>query len=127
MDAPNTIREPMLLELIRASAAIGAIVTGQEKGFSLVVKIGSNGEKVLATSRGDVRLFASLDTAGQYIKNMGLPRFEVDMNRYEKGRLRKPRPDRAEALRRTRTKVRQQPLFEGTEGVTVKWKQRMIY
>jgi hypothetical protein len=116
MEAAGTIKEPLLRELIQALAPIGATVTGQEKGFAVVVKIANNGEKLLATTRGDVRLFASLDTAGQFIKNVGLPKFEVDMNGYEKGRLRKARPDRAEALRNTRTKIRQQRLFEGSEG-----------
>src|SRR5581483_6219719 len=108
MELGATIKEPMLRELIQTSLAIGATVTGQEKGFSVVVKIGNNGTKLLATSRGEVRLFASLDTAGQFIKNVGLSKFEVDMNGYEKGRLRKPRPDRAEAMRLTKTKIRQQ-------------------
>jgi len=115
MEAVSTIKEPILRELVQASTPLRAMVTGQEKGFAVLVKIGTNSEKLLTTSRGDVRLFASLDTAGQFFKNVGLPQFEVDMNGYEKGRLRKPRPDRAEALRRTRTKARQQPLFEASE------------
>jgi len=116
MEVAGIIKEPLLRELVQALTPVGATVTGQEKGFAVVVKIGNNSKKLLATTRGDIRLFASLDTAGQFIKNVGLSKFEVDMNGYEKGRLRKARPDRAEALRRTRTKVRQQPLFEGAAG-----------
>jgi hypothetical protein len=116
MEAATTIKGPLLRELVQASVIVGATVTGREKGFAVVVKIGNNGEKVLATARGDVRVFASLHTAGEFVRNVGLAKFEVDMNGYEKGRLRKARPDRAEALRGTRTKVRQQPLFERTEG-----------
>jgi|SRR5579864_1422233 len=112
METAATIKEPVLRELAEASALAGATVAGHENGFAIVVKIGVTGEKVLANSRGKVRLFATLDTAGAFVRDIGLPRFEVDMNGYEKGRLRKPRPDRAEALRgRTRTRLQQQALF----------------
>lgn len=67
-------------------------------------------DRTLLTSRDKIRLFASLDTAAAYLRNVGLERFEVDTSKYVPGRLRKPRPDRAEALRRTRTSMRQQPL-----------------
>ncbi len=107
----DTIKEPVLRELMEASALVGATVTGQEKGFAVVFKIGKNGEKVLATTRGGTRLFASLDTAGAFVRDLGLPRFDVDMTGHEPGRLRKARPDRAEALRGTRTKLHQEQLF----------------
>ena len=110
MEQTTTIREPVLRELVQASAIVGATVTGRERGFSVIVRIGNNGEKALATTRGGIRVFASLDTAGAFIRDVGLPRFDVDMSGHEPGRLRKPRPDRAEALRRTRTKMQQQPL-----------------
>jgi len=67
-------------------------------------------EKTLVTSRGQVRLFASLGTAGLFIRDLGISRFEVDMSQYQPGRLRSARPDRAVALRLTRTKMQQQPL-----------------
>lgn len=112
MDASSTIKEPVLRELIQASAIIGATVRGQDRGFAICVRFG-NGERTLATSRGAVRLFASLDTAGSFVRGMGLPRFDVDLSRHEPGRLRKARPDRAEALRRTRTRMQQQGLEFG--------------
>ena len=115
MDNAVTIKGSLLRELVQAAVIVGATIIGQEKGFAVVVKIGNNGEKMLATSRGDVRLFATLDTAGQFVRGVGLSKFEVDMNKYEKGRLRKARPDRAVALRATRTKARQEPLFESTK------------
>jgi hypothetical protein len=109
MEPTTTIKEPVLRELIQASAVTRATVTGQEKGFSLIVHYGS-GERTLATTRGAVRLFASLDTAGAFVRDVGLPRFDVDMSGHEPGRLRKARPDRAEALRHTRTKMQQQAI-----------------
>lgn len=75
-----------------------------------MVRMGNNAEKTLATTRGTIRVFASLDTVGAFIRDVGLPRFDVDMSRHEPGRLRKARPDRAEALRHTRTKMQQQNI-----------------
>ncbi|OTP75404.1 hypothetical protein PAMC26577_13345 [Caballeronia sordidicola] len=68
-------------------------------------------ERTLATVRGNIRLFATLDTAGAFVRGLGIPRFEVDLTDYEPARLRKPRPDRAEALKRTRTKMQQTNLI----------------
>ncbi len=99
----------MLRELIEASESITATVTGQDCGFAIVIHVGTS-DKLLATSRGAVRLFASLDTACAFVKDVGLERFEVDMSGYQPGRLRSARPDRAEALRLSRTKMQQQDL-----------------
>lgn len=109
MEALLSIKEPVLRELIQASEAVSATVSGRERGFALLIHLGSS-EKVLATSRGVVRLFASLDTACSFVKDLGLERFEVDMSGYQPGRLRSARPDRAEALRLSRTKMQQQDL-----------------
>ena len=65
---------------------------------------------MLATSRGAIRLFASLDTASIFVKELGIERFEVDMTDHQPGRLRSARPDRAEAMRLSRTKMQQQDL-----------------
>jgi hypothetical protein len=105
-----SIREPVLRELIEASeGSISATVAGRDRGFALVVHLGSS-DKILATSRGAVRLFASLDTASSFVKELGIERFEVDMTDHQPGRLRSARPDRAEALRLSRTKMQQQDL-----------------
>ena len=109
MELHLSIREPVLRELVVASLVTKATITGQEKGFSVIVRLG-DAEKPLATSRGTIRLFASLDTAAAFLRDVGIARFEVDMTRHQPGRLRKPRPDRAEALRHTRTRIQQQPL-----------------
>ena len=106
----STISEPVVRELIQASSLLKARVIGQARGFAVVFKIGTGTEKILARQRGGARMFASLDTAGAFIRDLGLPGFEVDMTGHEPGRLRKPRPDRAEALRGTRTKMSQQDL-----------------
>jgi hypothetical protein len=77
----------------------------------IIVRLGNRNKTLtLITSRGKVRLFASLDTAAALMKDIGLSRFQVDMAGHQPGRLRSPRPDRAEALRLTRTRMQQQPL-----------------
>lgn len=105
-----TIKEPALRELVAASAVRSAMIVGQHGGFVVTVSYGSN-ERTLATTRGGIRIFVTLDTAGAFVRALGLPRFEVDLSQYEPARLRKPRPDRAEALKRTRTKMQQSKLI----------------
>ena len=106
---PQLIREPVLRELIEVAEGVSATISGRERGFALVVHIGSS-DKLLATSRGPIRLFASLDTASAFVRDLGLTRFEVDMSGHQPGRLRSARPDRAEAMRLSRTKMQQQDL-----------------
>lgn len=111
MEQPTaTIKEPVLRELVQASEAVSAQIVGNGSGFAVVVKLGSAAEKTLVTSHGQVRLFASLDTVGSFLRDVGISRFEVDMARYEPGRLRGARPDRAAALRLTRTRMQQQNI-----------------
>jgi hypothetical protein len=110
VDSLPSIREPVLRALIEASRdSVSATVSGRDRGFALVLHIG-NSDKTLATSKGAVRLFASLDTASAFVKDLGIERFQVDMTDHQPGRLRSARPDRAEAMRLSRTKMQQQHL-----------------
>lgn len=104
-----TIKAHLVRELVQATGQVRATAIGAQGGFALHFQFGS-ADKTLVNSRGDIRLFASLNTAGVFIRNVGISRFDVDMTRHEPGRLRGPRPDRAEALRQTRTRLRQQAL-----------------
>ena len=67
--------------------------------------------RVLGTSRGPVRRFGSIDTVGLFLRDLALHRFSVDLADYQPGRVRGPRPDRAEALRKTRTSPKQAQLL----------------
>lgn len=109
MSEQQTIREPILRQLIEIGSVTQAIVVGQEHGFAVQFQAGRS-EKVLTTAKGGVRLFASLDTVSSFVRDLGIERFEVDMTKHKPGRLRPPRPDRAAALRHARTKMRQQSL-----------------
>jgi hypothetical protein len=104
-----TIKEQLVRELIQATGQVRAIAVGAQGGFAVHFQFGSS-DKTLVNSRGNVRFFASLDTAGLFVQSVGISHFEVDMTRHQPGRLRKARPDRAEALRQTRTRLRQQAL-----------------
>jgi hypothetical protein len=103
------IKEPVLREVLLAAPDVSARIVGKENSFSVIVHLGS-GDKTVVTTRGTIRLFASLDTASAFLGDLGVVRFHVDISHYRRGRLRGPRPDRAEALRQTRTRMQQQPL-----------------
>jgi hypothetical protein len=106
---PDMIKEATLRELVRAKSINSACLVGQFGGYVVKVRYGAS-ERLLATTRSEVRLF-TLENAGKFLRTIGLPRFEVDATTYEPGLLRKARPDRAEALRNTRTVMRQASLI----------------
>lgn len=106
----QTLKETTLKELIGANSIESVCVVGQKGGFAVTVRCGQN-ERTLAGTRGEVRRFASLDTATALLRKLGIPKFQVDVVTYEPGRIRGARPDRAEALRRTRTIPKQQALL----------------
>lgn len=106
----QSIKETTLRELVEANSVNSACVVGQRGGYAVTVRYGLT-ERILSTTRGDVRLFASLDTVSDFLRKLGLNKYEVDATGYEPGRLRAARPDRAEALRKTRTKLKQGKLL----------------
>jgi hypothetical protein len=102
------MNEQTLRTLVTADSVRSPAVIGMGGGYAISVRYGST-ESLLKSSRGETRLF-TLDAASKFLRRIGLPRFVVDASNYEPGRIRKPRPDRAEALRRTRTNPRQAML-----------------
>ena len=104
------LREATFREFIDIGAVSRVRLIGTRGGFTLTVSCGGI-DRVLGNSRGSLRQFASLNTAVDFLRRVGLAKFEVDAEEYERARTRKPRPDRAEALRHTRTRPRQQPLI----------------
>ena len=101
-NSQNTINEPMLRDLVDTNSIGSACVIGQLGGYSIVVRLGQV-ERTLTTRRGGIRLF-KLDNASKFLCELGNAKFEVDATTFQPGRLRKPRPDRAAALRGTCTK-----------------------
>ena len=106
----ETIKERTLRELVEANSVRSACLVGQHGGFAVTVRYGIV-EKTLSNARGETRVFASLNTATEFLRRMGIVKFEVDATDYEPGRLRKPRPDRAQALKNTRTRPTQGKLI----------------
>lgn len=107
--AEETIREVMLRELVQAGA-VTATATGQRGGFAIAICFGTT-RKLLSSARGDIRVFPNLTTLASFLRKLGISRFEVDSSSYEPCRVRRARPDRAEALRRTRTALKQASFF----------------
>jgi len=110
MEKQPSVPETVLRELAEAGSIGPVCIKGHPSGFSITVQIG-DAEKVLASARNDIRLFASLNTAVGFLQKLGVSKFAVDATDYVPGRLRNPRPDRAEALRKTRTRPAQETLF----------------
>lgn len=104
------IKEASLKELVAANSINGAVVIGQYRGFGISIRCGDN-YKTLMTARGIARLFGSLDSAMAFLRRLGISRFEVDSTEYERALLRSPRPDRAKALKQTKTKLTQSKLW----------------
>ncbi|MGI0013706.1 MAG: hypothetical protein ACREBU_09735 [Nitrososphaera sp.] len=106
----SAITETALRHVVDAAAVHSVLVRGTQGGFTVEINPDSAAPKYLVTVRGEIRRFASIDTAGAVLRELGLPEFRVDMEGHQPGRLRAPRPDRALALRKTRTQPQQQKL-----------------
>lgn len=108
----ETIKETTLRVLVEANSVQSALIIGQRGGFAVAVRCGAI-DRFLVSSRSGVRLFPNLTNLAVFLRRLGISRFEVDTMNYEPGRVRPPRPDRAEALKGTRTRLKQAHLFEG--------------
>jgi hypothetical protein len=110
MTPADSVQERTLRELVALHADVRIRLVGMKGGFRVEIESAGLG-KVLSNTRGRVRQFASLNTATDLLRELGVLRFEVDASNYEPGRIRSARPDRAEALKRTRTRPKQQELI----------------
>jgi hypothetical protein len=115
MEAADSILEASLRELSAAGAVREFCVFGLRGGGLGVAAVcgmtGPGNRRVLAASRGGIRRFASLDTAAGFLRDINVQSFQVDVTDYQPGRVRASRPDRSEALKRTRTAPRQASLL----------------
>jgi hypothetical protein len=115
LEAADSILEASLRELSGAGAVREFRVFGlRSGGLGIAAVCGLTGPgnlRVLAASRGGTRRFASLDTAAGFLRDMDVQDFHVDVTHYQPGRVRASRPDRSEALKRTRTAPRQANLL----------------
>ncbi|MFC5474153.1 hypothetical protein [Paraherbaspirillum soli] len=87
----ETIDHTTLSRLAEAGAVRSAHVVGQAGGWGILVKYGMT-ERALAAQRShQVRIFRKLETLVNYLKGMGIVRFDVDAVNYD--------PDSPEAAR----------------------------
>lgn len=78
----DTIDCTTLEHLVEAGAVKGASIVGQPGGWGVVVHYGLT-ERVLAARRGAVRKFKKFETLVDYLKSIGLAKYQVDATNYE--------------------------------------------
>ena len=109
---------PMTLDQLRTATAAGGLeeVVLKAKGGAFFVHIATaaGGDGLLVTTRSrSPRGFANLAKAMVLLRGMGIVSFTVDTADWTPGQpeRRKARPDRAEAMRRTREAVEHDAWF----------------
>ena len=96
----ETIDHTTLTKLAEAGVVHSAHVVGQVGGWGILVKYGKT-ERALAAQRShQVRIFRKLETLVDYLKGVGIPRFDVDAVNYDSNNVSThKRPDRAAAMK----------------------------
>lgn len=96
--APALLQEAPLRELIAAKVITGITAMGGKGGFVLEIRF-SEGAGVLASAKGEARVFASLLTVATLLQRLGHPKFEVDATNFARGRVRAAQPERSAAMK----------------------------
>ncbi len=78
----DTIDRSTLEHLVEAGAVKGASIVGQPGGWGVVFHYGLT-ERVLAARRGAIRNFKRFETLVDYLKSIGLAKYQVDATAYE--------------------------------------------
>ena len=86
------IKLESLRELVAAGSVKSATILGQKGGYAVVASDGMQ-QRLLGTKYGEIRMFASTDSAVKVLRDIGLSLFNLDVTHYEAGRLRAARPD----------------------------------
>lgn len=97
----DTIDHTMLTKLAEAGVVRSAHVVGQPGGWGILVQYGMTERALVAQRSHQVRIFRKLETLVEYLKGVGIPRFDVDAVNYDsEGGDTYKRPDRAEAMKK---------------------------
>lgn len=115
MSTSETIDHHTLTRLVEAGAVRGATVIGQPGGWGVVVQYGMN-ERAIAAKRGPVRVWRRFETLVNYLKDLGLDRYQVDAVNYTPEALKaqaQRRPDAAERMRRAHEAAAYDEWFRG--------------
>lgn len=96
----NTIDQPTLERLVEAGAVRGASIIGHPGGWGVVIQYGMT-ERALAARRGAVRNFARFETLVNYLKKIGIAKYQVDATQYDPVTIKEERfrEDAAERMR----------------------------
>lgn len=96
----ETIDHTTLSRLAEAGTVHSAHIIWQSGGWGITIKYGMT-EWALAAQRSHrVRIFRKLETLVNYLKSIGIVRFDVDAENYDAISLKThSRPDRAEAMK----------------------------
>lgn len=109
----ETIDHNTLARLVEAGAVRAAHVIGQVGGWGVLIKYGMLERPLSATRSGKVRIFKKLETVMNYLKGLGISRFDVDAANYDASTLKTyTRPDRAEAMKRAHEAVAYDDWFK---------------
>lgn len=77
----DKVNPDLFKSMVDAGTVRGVSVVAVGKGFNVVIRYGKN-ERPLATFRGNVRTFKSIQTVLNYLHSIGIGRFEVDVANY---------------------------------------------
>lgn len=97
----ETIDHTTLSRLAEAGAVNSAHIVGQNGGWGILVKYGMT-ERALAAQRSrQVRIFRKFESLVNYLKGVGIDRFDVDAVNYDPVSIKttRNRPDRSEAMK----------------------------
>jgi len=96
----ETIDHATLTKLAQAGVVRSAHVVGQKGGWGILVKYGMTEHALAAQRSHQVRVFRKLETLVEYLKGIGIPRFDVDAVNYDPDSVSThKRPDRAAAMK----------------------------
>ena len=87
--------------LVRAHAVRAARVIGQPGGWGVIVKHGSAERPLAATRSKETRVFKRFETLVNYLKKIGISRFDVDAADFDAASIKTyGRPDTSATLKR---------------------------
>jgi len=107
-----TIDHNTLSRLVEAGAVRGAHVISQIGGWCVIIKYGMLERPLAATRSKEVRKFKKLETLVNYLKEIGISRFDVDATGYDQSSIQTyKRPDRVEAIRKNQEAIEHDKWF----------------
>lgn len=102
-----TVLESTLRDVVATGVVETVTAVGMPGHFVVVVRIG-DADRLIAGTRGKPRAFASVASVVTFLTKIGVLKFQVDATDFKPGRVRGPRPDRAEAMKQaTKQAVKQ--------------------